>query len=257
VGKKKKSFKSRVITWFTKPFTARGSQMVSANLEKLHMLNPKTRRRNKLQDDEYSSGYTVKDSTAYKADMVATVFGRIMILVVYIGIFLMAVSIILGFAFGNWAGSPSTDFGEQMADLFIAALLGFIGGPVVLSWFVVVPIGAIIGMQMVSRWGFLASIPFIFWIVGGTWTPVINVYNDMFHWNIPTFSFFFFENPTIYGIGFAIALGLMILVGVLSGVSFAPRDVQIEQYRQKAAMKKYDDENPDKVYPSDVDKKED
>jgi hypothetical protein len=96
-----------------------------------------------------------------------------------------------------------------------------------------VPISAIVGMQMISHWGFLASVPFSILVVGGSWPILAELLNEGMDMNLPIFPM----NRAVYAIGCMVSIILVTLVGTMSGVSMESREVQMRRRKESLANK--------------------
>ena len=177
----------------------------------------------------YSYGYTVKDAIADKADRIAYLLGRTALWAIIISAVLMLLLAITG----AFLEPYNNQVGALLIQMAIAILLIGIGLPVFLLWFVGVPLGAIIGMQMVYRWGFLASVPFSLSILGMTWPMVAGFIQDVLRDSFGLYSveIWTFQQPSwpVFSLGLALSVVLMVIMGVVKKVSLRPRAVQIAQ----------------------------
>ncbi|MCL1847735.1 MAG: hypothetical protein FWF91_07225 [Coriobacteriia bacterium] len=197
----------------------RTGELVQPMLALLKMTYAERRRAKAAQyadPNEHTYGYTVNDAVADKADRIMFIVGRCLVwwfkiaCAVAIAVCLLALLLLL-LPFVDVATS------DHVLEIGTGILIACVAVPFCALWFICIPVGAIIGMQMVSRWGFLASVPFSVWVVGLSWPMVADALFNIAGWKLWTFPQ---VNMVVYLIGLAICVFLMVLIGYLSGASF-------------------------------------
>ena len=114
----------------------------------------------------YKRGFWSSDQAVARADAITHMIGMVCIGFVVTGGIVMLAASFLGLVFGDWTGSGN-EFGAAMSKVAIFAMVSLIGGTTAFLWFFGLTCGAIAGGQMISRFGWVVTVPWSLWVVWG------------------------------------------------------------------------------------------